>query len=303
LCLYIDDDRTTRPWLNADRLLARIVDWFDQAESGWPHDAPDLDLDRYFDPASPRLLVLYDDLQLLLERSVRTRKGHNNTVEVTGAAPSARKPRRKGLRFGYCADIGTPAKPPKCWSDLEPLIQDGEKVAKGIRDGRYGLLLLRYTRAGREGVVALAALIDKDDEIVLRAHLSAGTSAAVRRLRAGPGASALADKSVAVVGCGAVGSFVAEGLARAGLGSLTLQDGDVLRPGNLIRHLATDSEVGLLKPDAVRRALATRGLLAEGNCHPINEQLIEPSAARDLVSSHDLVIDASADGAVTTLLG
>jgi hypothetical protein len=303
LCLYIDEDRTKRPWLDADSLVARITDWFDQAESGWPQDTPDLDLDRYFDPANPHLLVLYDDLELLLERSIRTRKGHNNTVEVTGAGPAARKAKRRGLRFGYCADIGTPAKPPKRWSDLEPLIRDGEKVAKGIRDGRYGLLLLRYTRAGREGVVALAAFADKDDEIILRAHLSAGTSAAVRRLRAGPHASALDTKSVALVGCGAVGSFVAEGLARAGLGSLTLQDGDVLRPGNLVRHIATDSDVGLVKPDAVQRALATRGLLEAGNCHTINEPLIEPSAARDLLTRHDLVIDATADGAVTTLLG
>ena len=150
LCLYIEEDRTKRPWLDADSLVARITDWFDQAESSWPQDTPDLDLDRYFDPANPRLLVLYDDLELLLERSIRTRKGHNNTVEVTGAGPAARKAKRRELRFGYCADIGTPAKPPKRWSDLEPLIRDGEKVAKGIRDGRYGLLLLRYTRAGRE---------------------------------------------------------------------------------------------------------------------------------------------------------
>jgi ThiF family len=170
----------------------------------------------------------------------------------------------------------------------------------GIRDGNYRLLLLRYRRAGREGVLALAANAAKD-EIVLRAHDSAGTSAAVRRLRAGPHASALAAKSVAVVGCGAVGSFVADGLARAGVGSLTLQDGDVLRPGNLVRHLATDGEVGLVKPEAVRQALTARGLLP-ADCHTINAPLIHPSAARDLLSRNDLVIDASADGAVTSLL-
>jgi hypothetical protein len=302
LCLYIDEDRTERPWLDADSLLARITGWFDEAEAGWPNDTPDLDLDRYFDQASPRLLVLYDDLEPLLDRSIRTRRGRNNTVEVVGAGRASAKAKRRELRFGYCADIGTPAKPPKRWSDLEPLIQDGGTVAKSIRDGRYRLLLLRYRRTGREGVVALAASADKDDEIILRAHLSAGTSSAVRRLRAGPNAGVLAAKNVAVVGCGAVGSFVAEGLARAGLGSLTLQDGDVLRPGNLVRHIATDSEVGLVKPEAVRQALETRGLLVRGNCHTINQSLIEPSAAGELLDRHDLVIDASADGAVTTLI-
>ena len=121
---------STRPWLDVDSFVARIMDWFDQAESGWPQDTPDLDLDRCFDPASPRLLVLYEDLELLLERSIRTRRGHNQTVEVTGAGPAARKAKRRGLRFGYCADIGTPAKPPKRWSDLEPLIRDGKRLRR-----------------------------------------------------------------------------------------------------------------------------------------------------------------------------
>ena len=300
LCLYVDDDRTERPWLDPNNLLTQIASWFDRAISGWPDDTPDLDLERYFERASPTLLVLYDDLEPLLGRSIRSKKGPNNTVRVTGAAPVARKARRREFRFGYCADIGTPAAPPKQWSDLEPLISDGARVAKRIRDGSYRLLLLRYSRAGRQGALALAALADKE-EIVLRAHHSAGTSAAVRRLRAGPNAAALAGKSVAIVGCGAIGSFVADGLARAGVGSLTLQDGDILRPGNLVRHLATGSEVGLVKPHAVRQALATQGRLP-ASCHTINAPLNEPSAARDLLSTHDLVIDASADGAVTSLL-
>ena len=300
LCLYVEDDRGERPWLDVEALLAHVAGWFDQAETNWSDDTPDLDLERYFDAARPRLLVVYDDLEPLLNRSIRTKKGFNDTLVIIGAGPVARKAQRRNFRFGYCADIGTPDRPPKQWSDLEPLIRDGSKVAEGIRRGSYRLLLLRYSRAGRVGVLALAAH-GTQDEIVLRAHNSAGTSAAVRGLRAGPHAPALATKGVAIVGCGAVGSFVAEGLARAGVGILTLQDGDILRPGNLVRHLATEREVGLVKPEAVRQSLGVRGLLPR-TCSTINRPLLGQSGARDLVSRHDLVVDASADGAVTTLL-
>ena len=101
LCLYIDEDRTKRPWLDADSLVARITDWFDQAESGWPDDAPDLDLDRYFDPANPRFLVLYDDLELLLERSIRTRKG----ATTPSRSPALR--RQLGRRGERSSALGT----------------------------------------------------------------------------------------------------------------------------------------------------------------------------------------------------
>lgn len=301
LCLYVDDDRTRRPWLDVPAFLARIAAWFDNAEAGWPDDSPDLDLERYFSAATPRMLVLYDDLDLLVNKPIRTRRTRNNTVEVLGAGTVPRKARRRRYRFGYCADIGTPAKPPKTWKDLEVLIPEGPKVARGIRDGTYHLLVLRYTRSGQTGVVAMSTFVTDDDEIALRAHDSASRGAAVRMLRAGPDASALADKRVAVVGCGAVGSFVVEGLVRSGITDLTLQDGDVLRPGNLIRHVAGEAQIGLSKPDAVQHALVSRGLLTT-DIRKVHERLTDPDAARNLIRQHDLVIDATADGAATSLL-
>lgn len=301
LCLYVDDDGTHRPWLDVPAFLARIATWFNNAEAGWPDDTPDMDLERYFDAADPRLLVLYDDLTPLLNRPIRTRRARNNTIEIVGAAAVSRKARRRAFRFGYCADIGTPAKPPKTWDDLEALIPSGHRVAQGIRDGTYPLLLLRYARAGQVGVVALSALVAENKAILLRAHHSASTSTAVRMLRAGTTSSLLAGKRVCVVGCGAVGSFVVDGLVRSGVADLTLMDGDILRPGNLIRHLAGESETGLSKPDAVHRALASRGLLAS-EPRKIARYLRTPETARELLRDHDLVVDATADGAATSLL-
>lgn len=50
-----------------------------------------------------------------------------------------------------------------------------------------------------------------------------------------PVASSLRTKKVLLVGTGAIGSFVALELARAGIGSLSLVDGDVALPGNSLR--------------------------------------------------------------------
>lgn len=50
-----------------------------------------------------------------------------------------------------------------------------------------------------------------------------------------PVARALKDKSVLLLGCGGIGSFVGIDLARAGIGKLALLDFDVLEPGNSVR--------------------------------------------------------------------
>ena len=50
-----------------------------------------------------------------------------------------------------------------------------------------------------------------------------------------PVASALRAKKVLLVGCGAIGSFAALDLARAGVGNLALLDRDYVQPGNSLR--------------------------------------------------------------------
>jgi adenylyltransferase/sulfurtransferase len=63
----------------------------------------------------------------------------------------------------------------------------------------------------------------------------------------------------AVVGCGALGSFHAAALARAGVGRLTIIDRDSVEPGNLHRQWLfeeSDAEKALPKAIAARRRLA-----------------------------------------------
>jgi len=67
------------------------------------------------------------------------------------------------------------------------------------------------------------------------------------------GLTQLRAAKVAVVGCGAVGSFAVEALARAGVGYLILVDGDVVAESNINRQLcALHSTVGQPKVDVLK---------------------------------------------------
>lgn len=66
----------------------------------------------------------------------------------------------------------------------------------------------------------------------------------------------LKKSHVAVFGLGGVGGFVAEALARGGVGELTIVDGDVIAPSNLNRQvIALSSNVGQKKVDVMAKRL------------------------------------------------
>ena len=70
------------------------------------------------------------------------------------------------------------------------------------------------------------------------------------------GMDTLAASCVAIFGVGGVGSFVAEGLARAGVGHLVLIDNDRVCLTNINRQIhATTQTVGQLKTEAMRERI------------------------------------------------
>ena len=60
----------------------------------------------------------------------------------------------------------------------------------------------------------------------------------------------LNDATVAVIGLGGVGSYVAEALCRSGIGSFIIMDNDTVEPSNINRQLpALTSTIGRFKAD------------------------------------------------------
>lgn len=85
------------------------------------------------------------------------------------------------------------------------------------------------------------------DDQFQRTRLLLG-EAGLNRLRAG---------TVAIVGCGAVGGFAIEALARVGVGRLILIDGDTVQVSNINRQLcATHQTVGQPKTEVLRQRIA-----------------------------------------------
>jgi molybdopterin/thiamine biosynthesis adenylyltransferase len=99
--------------------------------------------------------------------------------------------------------------------------------------------------------------------------------------------------SICVVGCGALGSFQAEALARAGIGRLRLIDRDYVDHTNLQRQWLFDES------DA--RDETPKALAAERRLQRINHQVdlepavadLTPSNAEELTTGFDLILDGT----------
>ena len=177
---------------------------------------------------------------------------------------------------------------------------DAEPLRSAIEKGKLRILMVRYKRQQHEAAIGLIA---KDrNPSRLQAAGAAHSGESTYYLRAGLDSEALADKSVAVVGVGAVGSLLAEMLARSGVGNLTLVDHDRVRPGNCIRHIATPKDVGRAKTEAVKQHLTESRIIAADAVVSMDQQLTSVAATERLFANHDLVVDATGNGPATALI-
>lgn len=100
----------------------------------------------------------------------------------------------------------------------------------------------------------------------------------------------LKDFKVLVAGCGGLGGYVIEELARIGIGNLTAVDGDVFEESNLNRQLLSTEEL-LGTPKARAAALRVAAINSEVKIQSIEEFITEENS-RKHIKGHDLVIDA-----------
>ena len=101
----------------------------------------------------------------------------------------------------------------------------------------------------------------------------------------------LARSHVAVFGVGGVGSFVAEALARAGVGELTLVDNDVVSESNLNRQLvALHSTIGTYKTDVMAERI--RDINPNCTVHAMPDNYEEASKERFFRMGFDYIADA-----------
>lgn len=105
------------------------------------------------------------------------------------------------------------------------------------------------------------------------------------------GIERLNKSRVAVIGIGGVGSFAAEALARAGVGTLVLVDHDIICPSNLNRQiLALRSTLALPKVEVMKNRILD--INPDAKVIGIREFYSEKTATRILSTDYDYVVDA-----------
>lgn len=105
------------------------------------------------------------------------------------------------------------------------------------------------------------------------------------------GVKTLAKCHVAVFGLGGVGGYVAEMLARAGVGELTLIDFDKVSESNLNRQIiALNSTIGQFKTDAMKKRILD--INPNAKLHAICEKYVPENSDLFFENKFDYVVDA-----------
>ncbi len=307
ICSWQDDD-PTMDWVTLAGISRRIDAWCGAAQSGFRGMDRALDAHLYFRNAGIGLAILDIDE---FRRNGAFRDGDFESIYASRADAALRLTTRqlagdvvKGRWYYRARDVTQPRDVQSFRSALTGAQQrhfdtGDEEFREGKRGALDVLVLTWETRYGTN-VLVLIPRLGSDGEVELRSIEVAPTDIATLRQRSGPDATSLLQKKVTLFGAGAVGSHVALSLAGAGLGSITVVDGDRLRPGNVVRHALGHSLVGRNKADAVKQDLASRSPWT--NVDARDTYAWGPHEIVDLCQSNDVVIDATGNAAFSIIV-
>ncbi len=112
----------------------------------------------------------------------------------------------------------------------------------------------------------------------------------------------LRDRTALVAGCGSVGSYMAEQLARSGVGGLALLDPESVEAANLSRTVYDVRDVGLPKTQALARRLLHINPAIRLATHAVGLDALEPRELDSLIRAADLVVATTDDPAAQRAL-
>ena len=324
LCLWNNHSKGSQPWLDGDRLIARVEEWKVRADAGWIDDMPQLDLEAYNDRwlefrgdnvIAPMLVIdnwdqvaggwlqttppdengLMRVTKAQLPEPPMPARPRNKTTQRTG---SAKQNRTNKFVNAIAIDLGKITEPFVFTKQIaEKAGANGSLILEILESRRPVLFVARYQRDEAMGYIGFLFEHRKDGSI--RRCFPVAERQQAQQRRAGWHAAALAERKVTVIGAGSIGSHLADLLHRSGVTDLTVYDFDTLLPGNLSRHAASPAFIGALKTTAVRESARLR--TPE---HPIKtaSSLGGLSDAVQLLRDQDLVVDCTGDRLTWQLL-
>lgn len=313
LCLWQTGDDTRR-WVTLDGIIKRIAEWAEDASAGFPRHGLALDPHLYFAAHSGWTALINIEEHIgahptdgqtgnlkWTEMPRQILDLHTGPFRATDPLPHGIRESREVIGRWFFRDR-LPA-PPRNLGEFQEALTDHqrERFDRDLRKvfRQLGLFVLFW--GVPTGVASLILFAVKGETgIDVGAVTAVPKGKEARILRAGPDSSILQTKTVLIVGAGAIGSHVAQLLARSAVGRLRLVDYDSLWPANLIRHAAHPStEAGELKVHAMVDSLASyEWTIVE----PDTAVLQDPANLRQRVEGVDLAIDATGDLAFAELM-
>ncbi len=305
VCLFQPGEHAVSAWLTFEAYKARIETWADRARDGFRFEDDLLDPHLYFRPKLPGLATL--ELAAIGAEGDEPKTGnlrgvwdHDRVLKLsTGSADGDELPGR----WYYNPEV---LAPPRDLAGFRDALTNGQRnnlerrLNRVQRDQREAVLALLWETRSQQRNCLVVVAKPGDSEPMLKSIELAPTDRQTLLLRAGPDNVLLASKRVVLFGVGAIGSHVANLLARAGLGELRAVDDDTLRPGNVVRHAGLPGFVGWSKGVATKFAIKHAAPwtkfeieeLASWNTDQLTEQ----------ISNHDLAVDATGLLTFTELL-
>ena len=302
VCLWRDGELSGE-WETVDGLFSRVEDWCRRAKGGWQDD--DLPFDAYLNFKLKWPLMATFDFE-----SLRTSIGswgdmhgvptNPNPLRIRPGPPTG--PREfRGLWF-RARQLQAP--PPRNLSELPRHLSRSQR--KGLEralsrrrepralhvSGGVDIIMFAWQRQERTDLLVMACE-GVGDKVEAAALVAEPNDEKTLRLRAGPDAETLKGRSSVLFGAGALGGHVAVALAESGIDSMRIVDGDLLSPGNVVRHVAGHDHVGGPKVNAVEAAIRNHApwTKVESITPPTNPYGSQEIA--QLVENADVVIDAT----------
>lgn len=107
------------------------------------------------------------------------------------------------------------------------------------------------------------------------------------------GQKKLLSSAVAVIGCGALGTVIASGLVRAGVGRIKIVDRDYIELNNLQRQiLFNEEDIARGLPKAIAAAEKLRKVNSQVDIEPIVAD-VNPGNVEEIIAGADLVLDGT----------
>jgi molybdopterin/thiamine biosynthesis adenylyltransferase len=252
-------------------------------------------------PLRVRLLPLSRDLSALARDLGAPTPALLDVDAGSGIAPAGRLSLPGGAELLVIAGDGYPALPPLLFLTLGGETEQLQLAWRVDVPEEERLL-----RAAREALVPPGpyrrSYGPRGGPALTRDPARAALGEALFARGAGLLAPSLRDRTVLVAGLGSVGSYVAEQLARSGVGGLKILDPEPVEAANLSRTVYGAADVGRPKTEALARRLLSAAPSLRLGLHPCRVEDLPPAEVDGLVRGVDLVVAATDDQAAQRAL-